>query len=129
MDRSERNFEEKMLGLDVACEDGGSEDGPRRWACAERQMVMSSPRMGKRKGRGEGRSGLGGQKGRVPGSTHSDIISTQVVLTLSPDHFAYLCCFDKVHFTVPVLLLLNTVSGGNGEHIQSPIPGSPEANF
>lgn len=66
---------------------------------------------------------------RIQGSTHLDVISIQVPLTHSPHYSAYVSCFDKAHLTVPVLLLLNTVSECTGSYIQLPRHWVPTGKF
>lgn len=68
-------------------------------------------------------------EGRIQGSIHLDAISIQMPLTHSPDHSAYVSCFDKAHLAAPVLLLLNTVSECTGSYIQFPRHWVPRGKF
>lgn len=52
-----------------------------------------------------------------------------MLLTYSPDHSAYVSCFDKAHLAIPDLLLLNTVSECTGSYIQFPCHWVPRGKI
>lgn len=118
-----------MLGLDVACKGDRGGKGwymVLGWSSKGNSGVTSQAGEKEREGRKEER--VWQVEGRIQG-IHLGIISIQMSLTHSPDHSAYVSCFDKAHLAAPVLLLLNTVSECTGSYVQFPRHWVPRGKF